>query len=274
MSRNEIIEEYLIKYLKEYNDTIGVLDIDNRIAIRALMNITNPDTLTDEFYKKQDIYLKSLLEEEESNNNLLDVKNVTVNNKIGICDKGDMTLVKADVIVNCANYTLEGCKELLHDCIDNAVHSFAGLQLRRDMKKIASKYNVTAGSTYISKGYNLPCKYIIHAVLGPISDEPTKEEDELLSKIYYDCLMKAADYNCKSIVFPLMELDGDIYPVSKQARIAYDAVSRYFKDNKDSDLQKVIFNVNGSYAFDIFRKVINNNGSLNNLKLNKKIVIK
>ena len=166
MGRNKTNEEYLIKYLQEYNEAMGDLNVDNRIAIRALMNITNPDNLSNTFYEKQDDYLKSLLLEEEENNNLVNAKDIEVINKMGVCDKGDMTLIKADAIVNCANYTLEGCKELLHDCIDNAVHSFAGLQLRRDMKKITSKYDVKAGDTFISKGDNLPCKYIIHTV-GP-----------------------------------------------------------------------------------------------------------
>ena len=274
MGRNKTNEEYLIKYLQEYNETMGALNVDNRIAIRALMNITNPDNLSNTFYEKQDDYLKSLLLEEEENNNLVNAKDIEVINKMGVCDKGDMTLIKADAIVNCANYTLEGCKELLHDCIDNAVHSFAGLQLRRDMKKITSKYDVKAGDTFISKGYNLPCKYIIHGVLTPISDEPTIEEEKVLYKIYYDSLQKADDYNCKNIVFPLMEFDGDVYPISLQAKIAYEVVIKYFNQHEDSDLKKVIFNVNGSYAYNIFKNIIKNNGSISSLKLNKNYVFK
>ena len=267
MKRNEEIEEYIIEYLKMVNNISGELNIDNRLAIRALMNITDPKDLQDDFYNYQNDYLKSLLDEET----ITDSHKLLAVNKIAV-NEGDMTLIKADAIINCANYTLEGCKSALHSCLDNSIHSFAGLQLRRDCKKITEKKEIKAGNCYITKGYNLPCKYIFHVIVNKPDEKITNEDKEVLKSCYLKALESADDYNCKTIVFPQMEFDGENYPVSIEAQIAYEVVTNYLNNHKDSDIEKVIFNVSNSYAYSIYEKVIQNKGKLNNFKLNKNLV--
>lgn len=266
MKRMNEIEEILIEYLKSLNNIESDINLENRLAIRALMNISDPTELSDEYYKYQDEYLQTLLKDE----NVVDSKKISIlNNKMCIYD-GDITLIKADAIVNCANHTLCGCKTPLHSCLDNRVHAFSGLQLRRDCLKISSKKEIKSGSCYPTKGYNLPCKYVFHVVLDNLEDEITDSNKETLKNCYLSALNEADNYNCKYIVFPQMEFDGDNYPVSVEAEIAYKTVKEYLDNNKDSEIEKVIFCVNNSYAYSIYEKVLLNKGMLNKYKLNKK----
>ena len=220
------LEQYLIDYLMEVNNIEEKLYLAEPLAIRALMNITVDTDLTDEFYEKQDEYLKELLDSEE----VISSKKIKpLDNKLCLY-QGDITLIKADVLVNPANYTLIGSTEPLHDSIDSQIHSFAGLQLRRDCKKIISRLNreINPGECFVTKGYNLPVKYIIHA-LGPVvnNESNINELQEVIKLCYKNCLEIADGYNCKSIVIPPISTEEFGYPTDLQA-IAMTLLTRAF----------------------------------------------
>lgn len=153
-----------IQYLKEYNQ----FELPSRIkgfdAFRALMNVTIPDYLDEEFYSLQD----EIIQEEYRNKvivNIQDLKPIKGNIYLYL---GDITCLKVDAIVNAENSYLLGCFHPLHHCIDNAIHSYAGLQVRRDLMEIMEKQGKEEenGKAKITKVYNLPSSYIIHTV-GP-----------------------------------------------------------------------------------------------------------
>ena len=155
-------EEYLISYLEKYNNVKFERLNNKQDKIRALMNITMPVSLSDEFYEKQDEYLQNLLTEKTvvNANEILGKKQISL-------FLGDITTLKADAIVNAGNSDLLGCFAPLHYCIDNAIHSFGGLQMRRDLIGILQGKKETNGRCKVTKAYNLPCKFVFYTV-GPI----------------------------------------------------------------------------------------------------------
>ena len=227
--------KWCINYLKDYNHITTLLDVNDFYTLRGLMNITMPYDLSDEYYKRQDNILKVLLSKKE----IIDISSF----KDGIAlYKGDITLVKADAIVNACNNKMLGCFVPGHHCIDNAIHSFAGLQVRRDMINImdAQGHDEPNGDCKVTKAYNLPSKYIFHTV-GPIYSGI--EQDEIdLSNCYLSCLRKADEMGLKSIVFCSLATGIYGFPIEKASSIAINTVKDYL-DKENKNIKKVIFDL-------------------------------
>ena len=155
--------------------------------------------------------------------------------------KGDITRLKIDAIVNAANNKLLGCWQPLHNCIDNIIFSYAGVQLRNEMKEIMKKIGTyeEIGKARISKGYFLPSKYIIHTV-GPFVNGPlTEKHKKLLESSYLSVLELAKEKNIKTLAFCCISTGVFNFPNEEAANIAIKTVINFFKnDNKD---MKIIF---------------------------------
>ena len=169
--------------------------------------------------------------------------------------KGDITLLKADAIVNAANSRMLGCFVPNHACIDNCIHTFAGIQLREECNEIMLKQGrfEQTGKAKITLAYNLPCKFVIHTV-GPIilnKLSPVSEEDkQLLKNCYISCLELAVHNNLKSIAFCCISTGEFHFPNKLAANIAIDTVKEFKMKNK-SDI-KIVFNVFKDLDFDIY----------------------
>ncbi|MCR5564261.1 MAG: macro domain-containing protein [Gammaproteobacteria bacterium] len=226
--------KWCIDYLKDYNHINYDLSYDWS-TLRKLLNITMPINISDEFYIKQDRILKDIL----SRKDIIDV--ATFSNGVSLY-KGDITLLKADAIVNACNSQMLGCFVPGHHCIDNAIHSFAGLQVRRDMLKIMKMqgHEEESGHVKVSSAYNLPSKYIFHTV-GPIYSGTFKDETDLAS-CYYSCLRKADEMGLDSIVFCSLSTGIFGFPIEKASRIAIKCVDLYLKE-ENKNIKKVIFDV-------------------------------
>ena len=226
--------KWCIEYLKKINDIKDDLD-DSFITFRALLNITMPTNLSDEFYIKQDNVLKEII----SSKQIMDV--ASFKNGITIY-KGDITLIKADAVVNACNSKLLGCFVPNHHCIDNAIHTFAGLEVRRDMIDIMIKqgHDEENGQVKVSNGYNLPSKYIFHTV-GPIYSGLSKDNIDL-ANCYYSCLKKADEMKLESIVFCSLSTGLFGFPIEKASKIAIKCVKNYLK-NENRNIKKVIFDL-------------------------------
>lgn len=161
--------KWCINYLKDKNNIKSLIDLDDKSTFRALQNITMPYDLADEFYLKQDKVLKEILSKKE----VVDAK--IFSDGISIY-KGDITLIKADAIVNACNSKLLGCFVPGHHCIDNAIHSFAGLQVRRDLIKVMEDqgHDEENGKCKVTSAYNLPSKYIYSIQLVQFIQEVIK----------------------------------------------------------------------------------------------------
>ena len=251
---------YLIKYLLNENEEYKGIEIprdtkNQKTLLRSLFNIRKPKSASDEFIKIQDEYLKTEIEEK----GITDYKTLKpVDNGIYLW-QGDITTLKCDAIVNAANSQLLGCFYPNHLCIDNAIHTFAGIELRLECDKIMKKqmFSEKTGGAKITPAYNLPCKYIIHTV-GPIVDFRLSEKNcENLYSCYISCLKLAEENSIKSIAFCCISTGEFRFPNVKAAQIAIKAV-RTYKAETGSKIE-VIFNVFKDKDREIYRELLEKN---------------
>ena len=241
--------EWCIDYLKRYNDITSYFNGIDFNTFRGLMNITMPINLSQEYYAKQDDVLQELLKEKE-------IVNVDTFKEGISLFKGDITILKADAIVNACNEKLLGCFVPGHHCIDNAIHTFAGLQVRRDMMEIMERQgkDEESGKCKVSGAYNLPSKYIFHTV-GPIYSGIMKDNIDLFN-CYYSCLKKADDMGLNSIVFCSLSTGIYGFPIEKACDIAVGTVSKYLKE-ENKNIKRVVFDVFSEGDKDVYTRRIN-----------------
>ena len=240
--------KWCINYLKDYNHITTLLDVNGFNTLRCLMNITMPYDLSDEYYERQDNILKDLFSKKE----IIDISSF----KDGISlYKGDITLVKADAIVNACNNKMLGCFVPGHHCIDNAIHSFAGLQVRRDMMVIMDKqgHDEVNGDCKVTKAYNLPSKYIFHTV-GPIYSGIKQDEIDL-TNCYLSCLRQADEMGLESIVFCSLATGIYGFPIEKASSIAINTVKEYL-DKENKNIKKVVFDLFSGGDYDVYYRKI------------------
>lgn len=208
--------------------------------LRALMNVRAPEPLAPEVLAVQDDYLKQRLIERGG---ATDGDALAFRDRIAVW-RGDITLLAADAIVNAANDQMLGCFVPGHSCIDNAIHTYAGMQLRGACAQLmdAQGHAEHAGHVKVTPAYNLPSCYVFHTV-GPIvpSHNPGPREELLLRRCYESCLTEASKRGLGSIAFCCISTGVFGYPQKAAADVAVDAVRRYLLRN-DSQL-KVVFDV-------------------------------
>ena len=238
--------EYLIQYLLKEKIPFGRQNIPTdkqgqENLLRSLMNVRPPRPISNDFLKIQDEYLT----ERNIERGITDVDTlapVKFDLRLYIW-QGDITTLKCDAIVNACNSQMLGCFSPMHACIDNFIHTYAGMELRLKMHEIMAKqgHEEETGKAKITSGYNLPTKYILHTV-GPIIQwKVTKEDEDLLASCYTECLKLAADTGVESIAFCCLSTGVFRFPQQRAAEIATNTVKQYL--NKDSRIKKVIFNV-------------------------------
>lgn len=241
--------DWCIIYLKRFNHILYNLGDTKENEFRSLMNITMPFDLSDEYYVKEEKVLKDIL----SKKTIVDANNF--NEGISII-KGDITLLKIDAIVNACNSKLLGCFQPLHNCVDNAIHSFAGLKVRRDLINIMNeqKHDEPNGQCKVTKGYNLPSKYIFHTV-GPIYSN-TRQDAIDLKNCYYNSLRMADDMKLESIAFPSISTGIFGYPIDKASDIAINTAIEYLeKENKN--IKRVVFVLFSEGDYCVYKRKIN-----------------
>lgn len=159
--------------------------------------------------------------------------------------KGDITKLKVDAIVNAANRTLLG-----GGGVDGAIHRAAGKELLAECKTLNG---CETGQSKITKGYNLPAKYVIHTV-GPVWYGGYKNEPDLLKSCYTTVLTLAKENNIKTIAFPAISCGVYHFPIDKACKIAYDTVNEFI--NKNDCFERVIFiDINDS-IIEIYNKLL------------------
>jgi len=257
MSREEQLD-FLINYLiDERNETIEIpKDYKaKRNLLRSLMNVRMPLKISDEFLKVQDDFLTA----ETLGKDLTSVEDITdVNGKI-VLWQGDIVTLKVDGIVNAANSKLLGCFIPLHNCIDNLIHSVAGLQLREECNSMMQLqgHDEEVGKAKITSAYNLPSKYVIHTV-GPAiphDSKPSKSDCEALENCYRSCLEIASENNLESLAFCGILTGVFNFPQDLAAKIATDTVREYLNSNKTS-LKHVIFDVFSDESYTTYKDLL------------------
>ena len=259
MKRSEQIHylnEALLEEMPQYRREAGRLPQDaesQRYFLRCLMNVREPRALSPRFLQAQDELLQAE-REEKGIVHVADLPAVPGDERI-VLWQGDITRLDADAIVNAANAQLLGCFRPGHNCIDNVIHSAAGLQLREECASImrAQGHEEPTGQAKITKGYNLPAKHVLHTV-GPIIEGPLTEKDrELLASCYRSCLKLAEENRLKSVAFCCISTGVFRFPKEEAARIAVSTVRGYLEKGT---IEKVIFCVHGEENLRIYQNLL------------------
>lgn len=255
----EIRLDYLIKILQAESPDAYFSSAkdysEKKELLRALMNVWQGKTLPDQYFKMQDEYLQEELMFKDVQN----VQNLEQLQKNISVWQGDITLLAADAIVNAANKSLLGCFLPLHKCIDNAIHSSAGLQLRIKCREIieAQRHEEETGQAKITPAYNLPCKFVLHTVGPIVGAKLTKQDEEQLQSCYLSCMQKAAENDVKSIAFCCISTGVFHFPNERAAEIAVETV-KACQQEFAPDIH-VIFNVFKDLDLAIYTKLLQEN---------------
>ncbi len=244
MNRLDYLLDYLIKEDSQLTELeIPQLESEKRDLFRALRNIRPPKPVSDAFLHLQDEELQAQLQE-KGVIELSDIKDI--NNKFITIWQGDITRLRVDAIVNAANSQLLGCFHPLHKCIDNAIHSAAGVKLREECHQLMlhQGHEEPTGQAKITKAYNLPCNYVIHTV-GPIIPDgiPTAYQQDQLASCYRSIMACADANNLKSVAFCCISTGEFRFPNQMAASIAINTVKEYISSNPNTSVKTVIFNV-------------------------------
>lgn len=265
LSKEEKIER-LITLLKEENPGYASLAepadaAGKRRLLRTLMNVRWPGEISAEYQMLQD----SLLQEESKERGIVSITELPTAASLYPCAKiknadritlwqGDITRLSADAIVNAANSQLLGCFVPCHGCIDNVIHSAAGVQLRNECARLmeAQGHDEPVGKAKITSGYNLPAKHVIHTVGPIVGQEVTDRQREELHSCYLSCLKLAAKQGLKTIAFCCISTGEFHFPNKEAAQIALQTIDTCLSA---LDLSRVVINVFKKEDFHIYKNL-------------------
>ncbi|EGL35739.1 macro domain protein [Parvimonas sp. oral taxon 110 str. F0139] len=252
MNRNkEQMLDFLVKAFIADSDNYKNMEIlegetQKRVVLRSLMNIRIPRKMDDEVLKVQDEYLKLCAEEK----GIVELKDISIIKDIFSIWQGDITRLKVDAIFNAANSIMLGCWAPMHLCIDNQIHTFAGIQLRAECNEKMQKLKKKYGQDYeqptavpmLTDAYNLPSKKVIH-IVGPIVyGELTKELEKELADCYEKTLDMCLENGLKSVAFCCISTGEFRFPKERAAEIAIGTTKKWVLEHPKA-MDRIIFNV-------------------------------
>ncbi|MBR1692009.1 MAG: protein-ADP-ribose hydrolase [Lachnospiraceae bacterium] len=253
--------DYLVGQFKEdsvqyKNLEVGASVEEKRIALRSLMNIRMPRALPEEVERIQDAYLKEraaekgIVKPEDIPTIDKDLHSTHPYAKLLSVWQGDITRLSVDAIVNAANSQMLGCFRPMHTCIDNCIHTFAGVQLRQECSRQMNEKRMQYGRAYeqpaaqpmLTGGYNLPAKYVVH-IVGPIVEyRLTAELEQALADCYSRTLDCCLQNNIRSVAFCCISTGVFRFPNDRAAEIAVGTVTKWLSEHPGS-MDRIIFNV-------------------------------
>lgn len=220
--------------------------------LRALFNLRAPHPAEREFLEIQDEYLQ----EELRRKGITDLGSLSPVAPAIYLWQGDITTLKCDAIVNAANSQLLGCFCPNHGCIDNAIHTFAGVQLRCECAELMRRQGreEETGRAKLTKAYNLPCNYVLHTVGPVVRGSLTRRDEKLLADCYLSCLSLASQHGLESVAFCCISTGEFHFPNERAAQIAVQTVREYL--GRTQSKIKVIFNVFKDYDRQIYERLL------------------
>lgn len=264
--------DYLIDYLLKESPDIklkrnAITPQDKFYLYRSLCNVRRANQISDEFLDEERLYLQEINSQKSivSVDTIKSMDKTYKDNNLANDDKlalwqGDITTLNIGAIVNAANSQGLGCFIPGHNCIDNQIHTYAGVGLRlecdRYMKSI--NYHLPTGEAFITKAYNLPAEHVIHTVGPIIQQNVTDKQMKLLANCYVNCLELAKKSNVKSVAFCSISTGVFRFPKDLASKIALESVDNYLNENRDC-FDKIVFNVYSDRDVDIYEKSIGKN---------------
>lgn len=250
-----LIQELLKEQPKYSKIEIPPSEQEQKVLLRALFNIRMPLPVNDAFLDVQNAYLQEEIHRKRVTR-LTDLQAIQQGLYLW---QGDITTLACGAIVNAANSQMLGCFYPNHGCIDNAIHTFAGVQLRLACAELMRKqgHEEETGKAKITPAFNLPCDYVIHTVGPIIRGRLTNKDEKLLASCYRSCLELAEQNGVKSIAFCCISTGEFHFPNDKAAEIAVQTV-KDFKSQTHSEIE-VIFNVFKDIDYKIYRELLGAN---------------
>lgn len=262
--------DYLVKALCEDSVQYKNLEFEKnekRNIMRSLMNIRMPKSISCEFLMIQNDFLKqeALDKGVVSWREIPDVceeygSKYKYGNRISIW-KGDITRLQVDAIVNAANSQMLGCFVPCHKCIDNAIHSAAGIELREECNQYMIQkrknnrfYEEPTGSAVVTKAYNLPCSQVIHTVGPIVPDKLTASLKNELRSCYKACLESAIYNGIRTIAFCCISTGEFRFPNKEAAEIAFTVIQDFLAANFDK-IDRIIVNVFKDVDLEIYEQL-------------------
>lgn len=243
--------EYLIQE-NNYDIEIPYSYEELKRLYKTLVNIRLPKPINEEILRLEDEYLSLELTDKK----IVDVNSLKELEDNIVLWKGDITTLKCDVIVNAGNKEGLGCFNPRHVCIDNVIHTNAGMRLRLECNEILKGKELSTGEIIICDAYNLPSKKVITTVGPQVINEVTNQNELDLSNCYKNSLEYAIKNGYKSIAFPSISTGLFGYPINKAKIVAYNSVKETLSKYKSNI--KVIFNVFSESDYNEYRKLFKN----------------
>ncbi len=250
--RRFLIEELLRERPSCRGQEIPADAESQKMLLRGLMNVRHPAAISQRFLEVQDDYLQEELRAKKLTrlSELFPVQE-------GIyLWRGDITTLACGAIVNAANSGMTGCYQPCHNCIDNCVHTYAGVQLRLKCAEMMEQqgYAEPTGRARITPAYNLPCDYVIHTVGPIVQGKLSQHHCELLASCYRSCLKLADENGVSSIAFCCISTGVFMFPNDRAAEIAVRTVKEY--KEKTGSMIEVVFNVFKEEDERIYRELL------------------
>lgn len=257
MEQIAYLNRRLLEEMPEYRDQAARFsreERDLRRLLRSLMNLRPPLPLDAEFIAVQD----GLLTAEREERGVVDAGALPPaggDPRLALW-QGDIVRLRADAIVNAANSALLGCFHPCHGCIDNAIHTYAGVQLRLECAQLMARqgHPEPTGQAKVTQAYNLPCQYVLHTVGPIITGRVTSRDEALLAACYRACLEAAQERGIPSVAFCCISTGEFHFPNRRAAEIALETV-RGFQKETSSQIE-VIFNVYKDADLQIYRELL------------------
>ena len=250
--RRFLIRELLKESPRYRGVQLPAEETEQRQLLRGLMNLRWPGEISAEFLRVQDEYLKS----EREQKGVVELSDLAPVQEGLYLWRGDITTLACGAIVNAANSGMTGCYQPCHNCIDNCIHTYAGIQLRLACAELMERqgHEEPTGQAKITSAYNLPCRYVIHTVGPIVQGGLTQQHCEQLASCYRSCLALADENSVDSIAFCCISTGVFMFPNQKAAEIAVETVKQY-KAESGSRIE-VIFNVFKRQDELIYRKLL------------------
>ncbi len=255
--KQEERRKYLIEELLKEQPQYGTIRVprtvqDQKQILRSLLNLRKPGEASEEFLKVQDEYLQESIREK----GITDLTDLKPAEKGIYLWQGDITTLRCDAIVNAANRGMTGCYYPLHTCIDNCIHTYAGLQLRLECARIMEKqgHEEKTGQAKITSAYNLPSRYILHTVGPVVIGQLMPEDEEQLTSCYESCLKLAHENGIRSLAFCCISTGEFHFPNDRAAEIAVRTVKHYLAGEGKG--MEVIFDVYHDNDYEIYKKLL------------------
>ena len=256
MTQEERLDALLALLLQERPEyaalTLPESPGEKRRLFRSLVNVRPPEPVSERFLALQDAFLQ----EETRRKGVTGLRDLTPVQPGLYLWQGDITTLRCDGIVNAANSRMLGCFVPCHGCIDNAIHSFAGVQLRLACQQLMQRqgHEEGTGEAKITPAYNLPCRYVLHTVGPIITGRVTGRDCQLLASCYRSCLELAERSGCRSVAFCCISTGEFHFPNRLAAQIAVETVRAYRQEQTNP--MEVIFNVFQDQDHAIYRQLL------------------